>query len=156
MKKVLKVIILLLAIGFVVLQFFQPQKNLETTSDNDFLSVQQVPDDVAQILKNSCYDCHSNNTRYLWYHRVSPVSWMINNHIQEGKHELNFSDWGSLDLYDQITNLEEIGREAKRKTMPLKSYLLMHPKAKLNQEQIDRLETWTTELGESLLKKSFE
>ena len=119
------------------------------------LTVYQVPNDVASILKNSCYDCHSNNTRYLWYHNISPVSWMINNHIQEGKHELNFSEWGKLDIYDQITNLEEMSSEAKRKTMPLKSYLLMHPGAKLNQEQIDRLEGWTTELGEQLLKKSF-
>lgn len=156
MKKFLKVIVLLLVIGIVVLQFFQPKRNLEATSVNDLLAVQQVPDDVALILKNSCYDCHSNNTRYLWYHRVAPVSWMVNHHVEEGKHELNFSEWGNLDLYDQITNLEEIGQETKRKTMPLKSYLLMHPGAKLNQEQIDRLEAWTNQLGEQLLKKSFE
>ena len=156
MRKIFKLILLLLVIGFVVLQFFQPKKNLEATaSGDDLLAVQQVPNDVALILKNSCYDCHSNNTRYLWYHHISPVSWMVNHHVEEGKHELNFSEWGKLDLYDQITTLEEIGQETKRKTMPLKSYLLMHPGAKLTQEQIDQIETWTNELGEQLLKKSF-
>jgi len=154
MKKIIKVILIVLVIGFVALQFFQPKKNLGTTSTEDFLVAQQVPDDVSLILKNSCYDCHSNHTRYLWYHNISPVSWMINDHIQDGKHELNFSEWGKLDIYDQITDLEKISRETKHKEMPLKSYLLMHPSAKLNQEQIDRIEAWTNNLGEQLLKKS--
>lgn len=154
MKKILKVIVLLLVIGFVVLQFFQPEKNLETTSGDDLLTVQQVPAEVAEILKNSCYDCHSNTTRYLWYHRISPVSWMVDEHIREGKKELNFSEWSKLDLYDQITNLEEIAQQTKRKTMPLKSYLLMHPSAKLNQQQIEKLGQWSTDLGEKLLNQA--
>lgn len=156
MKKILTVVFILLVIGFVVLQFFQPEKNLETTSADDLFSVEKVPADVELILKNSCYDCHSNHTRYLWYHHISPVSWMVNNHIQEGKHKLNLSEWGKMDVYDKITSLEEMSREAKRKAMPLKSYLIMHPKAKLNKEQIELLEKWTSELGEELLKKSAE
>jgi len=156
MKKKLKAIILLLVIGFVVLQFFQPEKNLGSTSGNDLLTVQQVPEDVASILKNSCYDCHSNNTRYLWYHQISPVSLMIDHHIQEGKKELNFSEWGKNDLYDQITHLDEIKRETGHKSMPLKSYLLMHPKSKLSDEQIKRLDEWTSELGEKLLSDAMK
>lgn len=156
MKRILKILFIILVIGFVALQFFQPKKNLEAATGDDLLSAMQVPDDVSEILKNSCYDCHSNNTRYLWYHQISPVSWMVDHHIQEGKHELNFSEWGKMDVYDQITDLEDISKEASRKTMPLKSYLLLHSSAKLNQEQIDRLEKWTNDLGETLLKKSFE
>ena len=156
MRKILRVIIALLVVGFVVLQFFQPKKNLETTSANDLFVTQQVPENVAQILKNSCYDCHSNNTRYLWYHRISPVSLMINHHIHEGKHELNFSEWGKMDVYDKITKLDEIERETGRKTMPLKSYLLMHPSAKLNSEQIEIINKWTKDLGEELLKNSIK
>lgn len=154
MLRILRVVGILLVIGFVVLQFFQPGKNSEPPSGDDLFAAQQVPDDVQQILKNSCYDCHSNQTRYLWYHRISPVSWMVNHHIEEGKHELNLSEWGKLDLYDQITNLEEMAKEAKRKTMPLKSYLIMHPGAKLSAQQIETLEKWSSDLGEKLLKEA--
>ncbi len=153
MRRVLQVIGIILVIGFVVLQFFQPGKNSGPPSGDDLFAARQVPDDVQQILRNSCYDCHSNQTRYLWYHRISPVSWMVNHHIEEGKHELNLSEWGRLDLYDQITILEEMAQEAKRKTMPLKSYLIMHPDAKLNAQQIETIEKWSSDLGEELLKK---
>ncbi len=156
MKKFLKIFFIIFVVGFVALQFFQPKKNLEAATGDDLLVAMQVPEDVSEILKNSCYDCHSNNTQYLWYHNISPVSWMVDHHVKEGKHELNLSEWGKMDVFDQITDLEGISKEAKRKTMPLKSYLLLHPSAKLNQEQIDRLESWANELGESLLKKSFE
>ena len=77
---------------------------------------------------------------------------MINDHIKEGKHELNFSKWGELDIFEKITTLEEISQESSRKTMPLKSYLIMHPKAKLSDEQIKTIENWTTKLGEELLE----
>lgn len=156
MKKFLKLFFIIFVVGFFALQFFQPKKNLEAATGDDLLVAMQVPEDVSEILKNSCYDCHSNNTQYLWYHNISPVSWMVDHHVKEGKHELNLSEWGKMDVFDQITDLEGISKEAKRKTMPLKSYLLLHPSAKLNQEQIDRLESWANELGESLLKKSFE
>ncbi len=151
MRKFLRILLIVLLLAFVGVQFFQPQRNTGEATPNDILTVQQVPAEVAGILKESCFDCHSNITRYHWYHRVSPVSWMIDDHVREGKDELNFSDWGKTDLYDKITALEEIGQETRRKTMPLKSYLIMHPKARLSEEQIEILNKWANDLGEELL-----
>jgi hypothetical protein len=155
MRKILRIFLLILIVGFIALQFFQPEKNQGQITDNDILRHHKVPENITVILKESCFDCHSNNTRYPFYDRISPVSWMVDDHIREGKHELNFSEWGALDIYDKITTLEEIAQETKRKTMPLKSYKLMHPKARLTDEQIAALEKWTTELSEELLKNSF-
>ncbi len=152
MRKILRIVIIIFIIGFIVIQFFQPQKNQGQITDSDILSAHKVPENVAIILKESCFDCHSDKTRYLWYHNIAPVSWMINDHIKEGKHELNFSKWGELDIFEKITTLEEISQESSRKTMPLKSYLIMHPKAKLSEEQIKTIEDWTTKLGEELLE----
>lgn len=151
MRKLLRVLLILLVIAFVAIQFFQPEKNQGETTTNDILITQQVPAEIAGILKESCFDCHSNITRYKWYHKFAPVSWMIDDHIREGKKELNFSNWGKTDLYDKITSLEEIGQETERKTMPLKSYLIMHPKARLNDEQIEAINNWANQLGEELL-----
>ena len=152
MRKIVRFGILILIVGFIVIQFFQPEKNKEQITGNDILRYHEVPETVAAILEESCYDCHSNNTRYPWYDRISPVSWMVNNHIQDGKHELNFSEWGKLDIYKKITTLEEIRQESSRKTMPLKSYLIMHPKARLSDEQIKTIEEWAEKLGEGLLE----
>lgn len=152
MRKILRIIIIIFIVGFIVIQFVQPQKNQGQITNSDILSVHRVPENVATILKESCFDCHSDKTRYLWYHKIAPVSWMINDHIKEGKHELNFSKWSELDIFEKITTLEEISQESSRKTMPLKSYLIMHPKANLSDEQIKTIENWTTKLGEELLE----
>ncbi len=152
MRKLLRILIIVLLIAFVAIQFYQPEKNLGEATANDILNTQQVPAEIAGILKESCFDCHSDVTRYRWYHKVAPVSWMIDDHIREGKKELNFSNWGKTDLYDKITALEEIGQETERKTMPLKSYLIIHPKARLNDEQIEAINKWANNLGEELLR----
>lgn len=154
MRKILRILFLLILTGFVIIQFFQPEKNLGEHGSDDILAVHKVPADIAGILKESCYDCHSNVTRYNWYHKLAPVSWMINDHVVEGKDELNFSEWGNEDFYDKITSLEEISQETERKTMPLKSYLIMHRKAKLNEEQIEAIRQWATGLGEELLEEA--
>jgi hypothetical protein len=76
---------------------------------------------------------------------------MINKHIEEGKKELNFSDWGTFDEFDKLGALDEIGKEVERKTMPLKSYLLMHPKAKFSEEQTKEFVEWTIALSEEMV-----
>ncbi len=151
MRKVIRVFLIVLLIVFVVIQFFQPEKNSSDDSSNHFLQRQQVPPDVENLLTNACLDCHSNQTRYVWYNKIAPVSWMVNSHIEEGKKELNFSEWGNTSTLDKIVMLEQICREVERKKMPLKSYQFMHPKAKLSDDQIEKLCAFTTRLSEELL-----
>ena len=155
MRKIVYIAGIILLLGFVVLQFFQPEKNKgEITADHLF-EQEQVPGPIKTLLKEACMDCHSNSTRYTWYHFV-PVAWMVNRHVIEGKDELNFSDWGKMDVFDKITLLEEACQETKRKSMPLKSYKIIHPKAKLTEEQVAALCDWTTKLSEELLAKAME
>jgi len=156
MRKIVRIFLLVILVAFIVAQFFRPEKNISEASEKYILTLHSVPEDVAGILKNSCFDCHSNNTTYHWYHNISPVSWMVADHIREGKKELNFSEWGDIDIFSQITRLEKICQESEHGKMPLKSYLLMHPKAKLSDEQIATLCDWTTKLSEELLVKAAE
>ncbi|MCF6333583.1 MAG: heme-binding domain-containing protein [Draconibacterium sp.] len=151
MRKLFRIIFFVLLLAFVVIQFFQPEKNRGEVSANHILKKEKVPENIKTILQNACLDCHSNQTNYLWYHKIAPVSWMVNKHIVDGKDELNFSEWGKLDIYDKIGTLEKICRDVKRKKMPIKAYTTMHKKAKLSDEQVDSLCGWTEKLSLELM-----
>ncbi|MCD6355057.1 MAG: heme-binding domain-containing protein [Prolixibacteraceae bacterium] len=103
------------------------------------------------MLNDACLDCHSNQTNYLWYHSVSQSSWMVAGQIKRGIHDLNFSLWGKMDIYNKIVILEEMYQEAERKKMPLKPHIQMHRRAKFSEEQIVTLRDRATTLSEKLL-----
>lgn len=151
MRLFLKIFILLVIVAFVVIQFFQPKKNIGEISENHIFRQEQLPGNVQVILKNACMDCHSNNTSYPWYDKIAPFSWMVNKHVTEGKKELNFSEWGEMDAFDKIGELEDIRQEVERKTMPLKAYAAMHKEAKLTDEQRAALLAWVDKKGDELL-----
>ncbi|WP_297086346.1 heme-binding domain-containing protein [uncultured Draconibacterium sp.] len=151
MRRFLRFFLVLLLLTFIVMQFFQTEKNNEQVSSKHIFKQEEVPENIRQILTAACLDCHSNQTNYLWYNKIAPVSWIIDKHIQHGKSELNFSEWETMDIFEKITMLEEVCQETERKTMPLKSYSTLHPKAKLSDEQIAALCAWTTKLSEELL-----
>lgn len=143
MKKALKPILIILLIGLIVIQFIKPSKNTgEEIAANQISSVQQVPDNVQQVLKTSCNDCHCNTTYYPWYSNIQPVAWFLNDHIVEGKEELNFSNFATYPAYRQYKKFKEIGKEVKDGGMPMFSYTLMHRDAVLNDDQKLLIENW--------------
>ena len=90
-KNLVKKILIGLFAALVIIQFFHPAKNINTTvTELDITRMYTVPDSVQQILKAACYDCHSNNTKYPWYFNIQPVAWWMDDHISEAKKELNF------------------------------------------------------------------
>jgi mono/diheme cytochrome c family protein len=111
---------------------------------------------VKEIFTTSCVDCHTNNTKYLWYHKIAPVSWLVNKDVIEGKKELNLSEWGEMDNYDKIGALEDIRQEIEQKTMPIKPYILMHPKAKLTDDELAVMVAWIDKKGEELVKSQVD
>ncbi len=156
MRKTIKILVIIGFVAFVVIQFFQPEKNLSDDVKNHIFTHEQLPENVKEILKTSCVDCHSNNTTYVWYHKIAPVSWLVNKDVVKGKKELNFSEWGEMDDYDKIGAIEDIRQEIEQKTMPIKPYIMMHPKAKLTDEKVAVLTAWIEKKGAELLKSSTE
>lgn len=141
MKK--KILLGLLAV-LVIIQFFHPEKN---DSDDQLYHISkkyEVPAEVATILKNACDDCHSNKTEYPWYANVQPVAWWLANHVNEGKRELNLSNFTSRKVALQNHKLEEIAEMVEEKKMPLPSYTWMglHSDAKLSDAQRQTLVNW--------------
>jgi mono/diheme cytochrome c family protein len=156
MRLILKIVVVIGIVTFIVIQFFQPGKNVGEITQNHIFKQEQLPENVQQVFQNACMDCHSNNTKYPWYNKIAPVSWILNKHVTEGKNELNFSEWGEMDAFDKIGALEDIRQEVERKTMPLKGYVAMHKEAKLTDEQREALIAWIDKKGDELVKSSSE
>ena len=154
MNRRLKIIGLGVIVGLIVIQLFQPEKNLDGTFQNDDVMVASlIPDSVAILLRNACYDCHSNHTEYLWYSKISPVSWYLDKHIRDGKADLNLSEFGSLEKTEKIGALSDIFDEVEAGNMPLQSYTLIHRKARLTPEEIDAICNWTERESLSIMKE---
>ena len=151
LKKILKRTFQVLLLAFIVIQFFRPAKNkAEGIGNNDISKLYHVPEDVQTILKTSCYDCHSNNTVYPWYAEVQPVAWWLNGHINDGKKDLNFSEFAGYRIRRQYKKLEEINGLVKKNEMPLDSYLWIHKYAKLNEQQKLTLANWVTAIRDTM------
>lgn len=151
LRKILKRTFQILLLAFIIIQFFRPAKNRsEGISANDITKVYPVPENVQAILKTSCYDCHSNNTVYPWYSQIQPAAWWLNDHIQEGKRELNFSEFASYRIGRQYRKLNEINEQVKEGVMPLDSYLWIHTNAKLDEQQKLILANWVTSVRDSI------
>jgi cytochrome c551/c552 len=93
---------------------------------------------TQKLAKRACMDCHSNETVWPWYSNVAPVSWLVANHVREGRHHLNFSEWTYTDKQKQDI-AEEVEREISRNSMPDPSYLPMHPEASLSEAEKQQL-----------------
>ena len=144
MKRALKIIIVLLFSIFVILQFFRPDfTNPPVTQSEMLQSGAAVPENVQAILTRSCNDCHSNETIYPWYSKIQPSASFLDEHIKEGRSELNFSVWNTYENRRKRRKLEEICEQSESRTMPLPSYLWIHRNAQLNDEEIKTLCDWT-------------
>jgi hypothetical protein len=93
---------------------------------------------VAGILRRACADCHSHETEWPWYSKISPLSWMVQKHVKEGRAKLNFSDWSG----SSPDQLEEIYVSVSKGKMPIPGYLLMHPQARLTPADQNILQAW--------------
>jgi hypothetical protein len=145
--------LLILAAAFVVLQLIpNPMPENTAAGTGDLLTVHQVPDEIAGMLKTSCYDCHSGETHFPWYSRIAPASWLLAKDIREGRAELNFSHWDTLSKRQQISKLEGIKEEVTDGMMPMPIYTLIHRKAKLNSTQVKALSKWTEDLTAKILE----
>jgi hypothetical protein len=138
-----KILIVLLII-FISMQFIRPTRNnglAETASDITHYVI--VPDRVRNILKTSCYDCHSNHTVYPWYMNINPVGLWLKNHIDNGKRAINFSDLSSFSKKKLDHRMKDITEQVDSKEMPLTSYTFIHRYAKLDSGRIQIIKKWT-------------
>lgn len=132
-----------LVVVLVAIQFIRPTRNTgELEGPNDISKHYQVPAEIHAVLKKSCYDCHSNKTEYPWYANLQPVGWWLQSHVNEGKDELNFSEFGTYPEKKAKHKFEEIEELVNEGEMPLSSYTIIHGDAKLSAEQTTAIASW--------------
>jgi cytochrome P460/heme-binding protein len=102
-----------------------------------------VPPHIQQILRTSCYDCHSNETKLLWFDRIAPVSWLVAADVARARERLNFSDPLSAAQLHAILfeSVNQIGAGA----MPPPRYLAVHRDAAVSSAQLDALKAFLLE-----------
>ncbi|MBP9873467.1 MAG: heme-binding domain-containing protein [Haliscomenobacter sp.] len=143
MKKIIRWTLLALLGALVFIQFLQISKtNPAADPAQDYLATANPPEAVTSILKEACYDCHSNLTRYPWYSYVQPAGWFLKDHVDEGREHLNFSVWTTYPAKRANHKLEECFEVVESKEMPLESYTWMHRSAKLTDAQRGQLVEW--------------
>lgn len=149
--KVLKIITWIALVALIVIQFFPITLNEgDTVPQSDFMIVNQVPANIKNRLQVSCYDCHSNNTDYPWYSKIQPAAWYLEDHIQEGKDELNFNEWATYSDRRKNSKLQSIINQIEEDKMPLNSYTLIHGDAILSDEDKWVIIDYMTNLKDSL------
>lgn len=143
--------LIVLAILFVLIQFFRPvRNNSKANVEKTLKHLFYVPKDVSLILSKACYDCHSNKTNYPWYANVQPVGWYLDHHIFEGKKELNFDEFGYYSTKRQRNKFKAIASQIEDNAMPLSSYSLIHPEAKLTQVEKEVIIKWANSISNDI------
>ena len=135
-----------LIIVFILIQFVRPDRNYSEITELDYSNELRVSKEVKEILEVSCVDCHSNDTEYPWYGEIAPISWYLAYHVNDGKEHLNFSEWNSYNKNQKEHILKDLKEELEDQNMPLKSYLLLHNKAKLSEQQYELLLEWVNSI----------
>lgn len=143
-----------LLVVLIVIQFIPTTKNQTSiVSENAIEKKYNTPEKVQAILKKACYDCHSNNTVYPWYSHIQPVGFWLNHHVNEGKEELNFSEFNTYEKKKAVKKMEKVISSQEKNWMPLYSYTLIHKDAILSSDEKKTIIDWSNSVLQELNKQ---
>jgi hypothetical protein len=137
LTKIIVIILIGLLVAFVGAQFVPVARTNPPAG-----AVIVAPGPVQAILTRSCFDCHSNGTRWPWYSHVAPMSWLVTDHVHDGRSNVNFSFWGDLSAEDRRAKAKKVVEEVGAGAMPIRPYLLLHHDARLSPEDRRTLKDW--------------
>jgi uncharacterized membrane protein len=138
-----RTILLILLLVFVGIQFIPVDRSVPAVDPSqDLIQTLNPPAQVASLIRDACYDCHSHETEHPWYAYISPASQWLQGHVNGARKQVNFSVWGTYDAERKDHALEEIDEVLKEKSMPLKSFTWLHSEAKLTDEERQEMVAW--------------
>ncbi len=135
-KVLLGILIVFIVIQFIPVDFTNPPVDEQL----DIIYITQPSDEIANMLRTSCYDCHSNETKLPWYAKLAPVNFWMKGHIKEGREHVNFSEWGNYLPEQTKLKANECAEEVHEGDMPMMPYTWTHKDAKLSKEQKEELD----------------
>jgi Haem-binding domain len=140
MSKLLKISAGVVFFALIVMQVFRPARTNPTSDPSaSFEAVVKPPQEVASSLKRACNDCHSNQTAWPWYSNIAPASWLVASDVNEGRAHLNFSTWTQPGTEGEKPEIKDLCEEVQAGKMPLRAYTLLHPQAKLSNQEVAAL-----------------
>jgi len=152
MRRILKWIGIGLVVAFVVIQAIRPAKTNPAVDETKTIQANtQMSPEVSAILERACSDCHSSKTTWPWYSQIAPVSWYVISDVNGGRKELSLSEWGTYEPKRKARKLQEICEQVEKGEMPMESYVLIHPTAKLSDSDKKLLCDWAKQERERVL-----
>ncbi len=128
----------------VALSLVHPWGNLRSEAGGaPILTGSAAPKGVRQTIESKCADCHSNNTRWPVYSRLAPGSWLMEHDVHAARSAMNLSHWDELQPEEQTRLLASLAAEVANQRMPVRRYLLLHPSARLTDEERKSVIAWT-------------
>lgn len=126
MKRLITLVVILVAIGFAAIQLIP----INRTNPPVTREIAWNSPETRSLAKRACFDCHSNETVWPPYAYIAPISLMLAEHVADGRDQLNFSEWDGRN-----EGFEEIAEVVNSGEMPLRNYLLLHPEARLSEAE---------------------
>ena len=155
MKRILTITGLGLLGLFVIAQLFRPElTNPPSDPSLSFRNYKGVPPEVLTKMELVCGDCHSNDTRWPWYSKITPVNYLLASDVNDGRRRMNFSEWGKYRPGKLSTLLDDIYDQVYHREMPLGKYVLMHPQAKLSDGDIKMICDWASREEDRLAQEA--
>lgn len=151
MIKILKIVAIIALVALIGIQFIPTTRNQsDIVPVTDFIITYNPPKEVESILSTSCYDCHSNNTEYPWYNKIQPVAMYMEDHIEHGKEEFNFNEFGEYSDRRKKSKLKSFISQVEQNEMPLESYTLIHWEAKISDSEKELVLNWVNKVLDSI------
>lgn len=125
----------------IVMQFMKVVDNPPVTAEIP------APATVKAILRKSCFDCHSNETRITWLQKLPVAAWMVQSDVKGARSVLNFTEWNAYTPMEQDGLIYLAVNAAVTNQMPPADYLWIHPNAKLTEEDKAILNSWLRSLS---------
>ena len=150
---------LLVAASILGIQFLLPARgtNPPVIRERTIEANLRLTPVVSGTLHRVCANCHSNETRWPWYSRITPLSWLIHRDVHNAREVMNFSEW-TTGIGRQPANaagiLAAACADVKSNRMPPKSYLLLHPEARLPPQEKQAFCDWTRAQFSELVLRS--
>ncbi len=146
MKRYLIATAAVAVLGFTAAQFGSAAdpRNRVPKAAKTLEALEHPPEAVTKILQTSCYDCHSSVTKWPWYSHLPFIGPQLELHVNEGRVKLDFTDWQShIDSSERDDRLEDLCIKTKARVMPLPQYLILHPLARLSDDDVVTLCQWS-------------
>jgi hypothetical protein len=130
MRTLFRIVVAFLLV-FVSLQFVRPE-----IGNPPVRAELQASAEVKQILRNSCYNCHSNETKLAWFDQIVPAYWLVASDVKQARMHVNFSEIGAQPAAVQKATLYEAVNQIQLGAMPLPSYKRVHPDSVITTDQL--------------------